>query len=180
MYIFNDLLKIEERGGERRVSAIWLSMFIHFYHSTFSFLLAHNNEGEGREKRKMNERASYHPIVREVYLYLERMQIFTRETDIIPTRTTHSLSLAERCISLSRLLRTYTHTHTHPYMHMLCCFSLLYLDGESNELFYLVIQTHTRTCLIVCLFSPAYVQFIMMITQFSISVYLSVQWAEKN
>jgi hypothetical protein len=60
------------------------------------------------------------------------------------------------------------------HTYILQCSSSPYLDGESNELFQSVIYTHTHTCLIVCFFSPAYVQFIMTITQFSISLCISI------
>lgn len=178
-------MKTKERREQSQCNmTVHVHSFLSFdFLSVLSSLSAHVDEEEGREEkreREMKELSLKSQTVLPVCIlcwcrYSQGKQIlFTLET-------THSLSLAERCISLSRLLRTYTHTHTHSYMHILRCSSSLYLDGgESNELFYLLIQTHTRTCLIVCLFSPAYVQFIMMITQFSIFVYLSVQWAGKN
>ncbi len=60
------------------------------------------------------------------------------------------------------------------HTYILQCSSSPYLDGESNELFQSFIYTHTDTRLIVCFFSPAYVQFIMTITQFSISLCISI------
>ena len=81
--------------------------------SVLSSLSAHVDEKEGREEKRERERKelslnsqTFLPVCILCWCRysLGKQILFTLET-------THSLSLAERCISLSRLLRTYTHIH---------------------------------------------------------------------
>jgi hypothetical protein len=60
------------------------------------------------------------------------------------------------------------HIHTYFNAHRRLI-SMVSLTSSSSQSF-----IHTHTCLIVCFFSPAYVQFIMTITQFSISLCISI------
>ena len=121
-------------------------------------------------KRKINDEV----IIQSSQNYtcnLFFMKIVAREAeeDIIRKRTTHSLSLAERCISLSCLLRTDVYTYFNAHRRLI---SMVSLTSSSSHLF---IYTHTHTCLIICVFFACLrSQLIITITQFAISLYMYI------